>query len=138
MAPLPTSTRALLRLSSHRSVASLSPPLACTSQQRRHKADIVQRTAGEYDKTPAFQSPFRSIDKNPTTIIPDFSAYKSKRGESTNKTFQYFMVGSMGLLAAAGAKATVQGEDMSNEHLKGFKPGGSGVATDERCGDDNG
>lgn len=34
----------------------------------------------------------------------------SKKGETHNKTFQYFMVGTMGLLAAAGAKATVQGE----------------------------
>lgn len=34
----------------------------------------------------------------------------SKKGETSNKTFQYFMVGGMGLLAAAGAKATVQGE----------------------------
>lgn len=33
----------------------------------------------------------------------------SKRGETSNKTFQYFMVGGMGLLTAAGAKATVQG-----------------------------
>lgn len=34
----------------------------------------------------------------------------SKKGETSNKTFQYFMVGGMGLLAAAGAKATVQGK----------------------------
>ena len=33
----------------------------------------------------------------------------SKRGETSNKTFSYFMVGAMGLLSAAGAKATVQG-----------------------------
>ena len=33
----------------------------------------------------------------------------SKRNETSNKTFQYFMVGAMGLLSAAGAKATVQG-----------------------------
>ena len=35
----------------------------------------------------------------------------SKKGETSNKTFQYFMVGTMGLLSAAGAKATVQGRD---------------------------
>ena len=35
----------------------------------------------------------------------------SKRGETSNKTFSYFMVGAMGLLSAAGAKATVQGKD---------------------------
>ena len=110
MAPLPTSTRHLLRLSHHRCLSALPTPLACTSQ-RRHKADIVQRTSGEYDRTPSpLDSPFRNPDVIPTTKVPNFGAYMSKRGESVNKTFQYFMVGSMGLLAAAGAKATVQGE----------------------------
>jgi ubiquinol-cytochrome c reductase iron-sulfur subunit len=33
----------------------------------------------------------------------------SKSSETTNRVFQYFMVGSMGMLAAAGAKATVEG-----------------------------
>ena len=109
MAPLPTSTRCLLRLSTPRCLTALPPPLACTSQ-RRHKADIVQRSSGEFDRTSSsFESPFRSPD-NPTTKVPNFGAYMSKKGETANKTFQYFMVGSMGLLAAAGAKATVQGE----------------------------
>ena len=83
--------------------------MTCLSaQQRRGRADIVERTSGEYDQTPAFQSPFKD-DSNPTTKIPNFSNYMSKRRETSNKTFQYFMVGGMGLLAAAGAKATVQG-----------------------------
>lgn len=68
----------------------------------------MERTAGEYDDTPAFQSPFKG-DSNPTTKIPSFAKYMSKRGEISNRTFQYFMVGGMGLLAAAGAKATVHG-----------------------------
>ena len=70
---------------------------------------MVQHTAGEYEQTPKFESPFKNKDDNPTTKIPSFANYMSKRGETTNKTFQYFMVGGMGLLAAAGAKATVQG-----------------------------
>ncbi|MCJ1357041.1 MAG: hsp70 nucleotide exchange factor fes1 [Icmadophila ericetorum] len=83
-------------------VTSLGAP------QRRGKADIVQRTSGEYDRTPSsFNSPFRSLE-NPSTKIPDFKKYMSKKGESSNKVFQYFMVGTMGALAAAGAKATVQ------------------------------
>jgi ubiquinol-cytochrome c reductase iron-sulfur subunit len=41
--------------------------------------------------------------------IPDFSHYKSKQGSNSNLVFQYFMVGTMGALTAAGAKATVQG-----------------------------
>jgi hypothetical protein len=41
--------------------------------------------------------------------IPDFSHYRSKQGTNTNLLFQYFMVGTMGAITAAGAKATVQG-----------------------------
>ncbi|PVH16366.1 cytochrome b-c1 complex subunit Rieske, mitochondrial [Candidozyma duobushaemuli] len=39
---------------------------------------------------------------------PDFSSYLNERSESKNKNFTYFMVGSMGLLSAAGAKSTVE------------------------------
>lgn len=39
---------------------------------------------------------------------PDFSSYLNKRSEDKNKAFTYFMVGSMGLLSAAGAKSTVE------------------------------
>ena len=56
-----------------------------------------------------FDSPFKNTYDNPTTKVPSFSQYMSKRGRDSNLVFQYFMVGSMGLLAAAGAKATVQG-----------------------------
>lgn len=44
-----------------------------------------------------------------TTKIPDFSKYRSSKGANSNLVFQYFMVGTMGALTAAGAKATVQG-----------------------------
>ena len=114
MPPLPfpqTCTRTLLRTPS---LLPRSTRLAATAtsaqQQRRGKADIVERTSGQYDQTPRFESPFKNKDGNPTTKIPSFGHYMSKRGETSNKTFQYFMVGGMGLLAAAGAKATVQGE----------------------------
>lgn len=70
---------------------------------------MVQRAGGEKDETPHFESPFRGENENPTTKIPSFADYMSKKPETSNKVFQYFMVGSMGLLTAAGAKATVQG-----------------------------
>lgn len=41
--------------------------------------------------------------------IPDFSKYRSKKSGGSNLVYQYFMVGAMGALTAAGAKATVQG-----------------------------
>lgn len=39
---------------------------------------------------------------------PDYSQYLNNRSEQKNKNFAYFMVGSMGLLSAAGAKSTVE------------------------------
>lgn len=39
---------------------------------------------------------------------PDFSSYLNNRSEDKNRNFTYFMVGSMGLLSAAGAKSTVE------------------------------
>ena len=117
MPPLPASRSTLLRLGPRRHVPStVHPSIAATAQQqRRCKADIVERHSGEYERTPRFQSPYKNRDVNPTTKIPSFANYMSKKGETSNKTFQYFMVGGMGLLAAAGAKATVQGEQSGYE-----------------------
>ncbi|KAI9857619.1 MAG: hsp70 nucleotide exchange factor fes1 [Vezdaea acicularis] len=71
-------------------------------QQQRGKASEVSATS-------SFESPFRGVGSSQqTTNIPDFSKYRSKRGQDGNKVFQYFMVGTMGLLSAAGAKATIQ------------------------------
>ena len=109
MAPLTASSRTLLRSCQRQPTRCLALPVL--SAQRRGKADIVQRTAGEYDQTDKYASPFANKEDNPTTKIPSFAKYMSKKRETSNKTFQYFMVGGMGLLTAAGAKATVQGED---------------------------
>ncbi|CCX32780.1 cytochrome b-c1 complex subunit Rieske [Pyronema domesticum] len=58
--------------------------------------------AGEY------KSPFTGASAHRTTKIPDFSKYKSSSSAKGNQVFGYFMVGTMGALSAAGAKATVQ------------------------------
>ncbi|KAG5519222.1 hypothetical protein PMAC_002310, partial [Pneumocystis sp. 'macacae'] len=42
-----------------------------------------------------------------TTKIPDFSNYKSDSSLTINRAFSYFMVGTFGMIAAAGAQATV-------------------------------
>jgi len=95
--PLPTSSRI---------VTSAAPIPASASQQRRK----LQTGVGEVGTSSSFDSPFGRTSEGapPTTKIPSFKAYMSKNSETTNRVFQYFMVGSMGLLAAAGAKATVQ------------------------------
>ncbi|KAF9917857.1 hypothetical protein FBU30_000498 [Linnemannia zychae] len=42
-----------------------------------------------------------------TTTIPDFSKYKSESGDTTNRAFSYFMVGTTGAVSFLGAKTTV-------------------------------
>ncbi|KAG4302204.1 hypothetical protein PCK1_001476 [Pneumocystis canis] len=48
-----------------------------------------------------------SYQYSSTTKIPDFSHYKSESSLTVNRTFSYFMVGTLGMVAAAGAQATV-------------------------------
>lgn len=122
MRPLtPTSSAAMLRLCPRKMpIRQYVLATSLTSQQHLQQQQPQQQqqtrskataTGADYDRqAPAFASPFKSTsDKNDTTKIPSFANYMSKRGETSNRTFQYFMVGGMGLLTAAGAKATVQG-----------------------------
>jgi len=44
--------------------------------------------------------------RSPSTGVPDFSHYKAQNSDR-NRTLSYFMVGSLGVLAASGAKSTV-------------------------------
>ena len=85
-------------------------------QQRR------SATQEQASHTSSFDSPFRTPEPgSATTRIPSFKNYMSKSPEVTNRVFQYFVVGSMGLLAAAGAKATVQGASMCSYDAS-FRP----------------
>jgi len=71
---------------------------------------MQKRNVSEAHTTSSFDSPFRGLGSNErTTKIPSFAKYKSKTGEQGMKTYQYFMVGTLGALSALGAKATVQG-----------------------------
>ncbi len=111
MKPLTSTASTMLRLCPRQRLSAL--PLTTLSGQRRTKADMIQTAAGEYDRTSTSHiSPFANQGAAPSTKIPSFAKYMSKKGETSNKTFQYFMVGTMGLLAAAGAKATVQGKQL--------------------------
>ena len=119
MRPLtPTSSATMLRLCPRKMpirqyvlATSLTSQQQQQPQQQQQTRSKATAAGADYDRqAPAFASPFKSTsDKNDTTKIPSFANYMSKRGETSNKTFQYFMVGGMGLLTAAGAKATVQG-----------------------------
>ncbi|KAH8594373.1 Rieske [2Fe-2S] iron-sulfur domain-containing protein [Bisporella sp. PMI_857] len=94
MAPLTAASRALLR------------SIPRTSQSIRAISTSSNKCSSA--STSSFESPFRGQGGNKDSKIPDFSHYRSKAGSSNNLLFQYFMVGTMGALTAAGAKATVQ------------------------------
>ncbi|KAF8854202.1 cytochrome c reductase iron-sulfur subunit [Acephala macrosclerotiorum] len=69
----------------------------------------LSTSAAKLDVTgSSFDSPFKGVGNSKTDKIPDFSHYRSSAGSNKNLLFQYFMVGTMGALTAAGAKATVQ------------------------------
>lgn len=72
-------------------------------QQVGSKTGFIDAPA--YDD--GYKSPFIASGQH-TTKIPDFSKYKSSGSQTGNKVFGYFMAGTMGVLSAAGAKATVQ------------------------------
>lgn len=84
----------------------------------RSTTTAVQRNSERTASTDAstshaeFKSPFHrgSSNKPDTTNIPSFKSYRNKGSETSNKMFQYFMVGTMGGISALGAKNTVQGD----------------------------
>ncbi|KAF2733643.1 ubiquinol-cytochrome c reductase iron-sulfur subunit [Polyplosphaeria fusca] len=70
-------------------------------------AAMQSRNLSEVSSTTSFDTPFRGAGAS--SQVPSFGAYKSKRsGETGNRVFSYFMVGTMGALASLGAKNTVQ------------------------------
>ena len=73
-----------------------------------------RRNISEVSPTSSFDSPFKGMGGSSTTKIPNFSKYRSSGGETNNRVFQYFMVGTMGAVSALGAKATVQGESIGD------------------------
>ena len=109
MAPLITTSRALAR----------SVPRCCHTQVVAAAAGSAKAplstSAARNDSSPgtssaaaSFHSPFRGESKG--TKIPDWGHYMSKGTQNSNLLFQYFMVGTLGAISAAGAKSTIQGE----------------------------
>lgn len=90
MAPLTTAARALARSAAPRTA------VRCMSATAVRPSDST------------YESPFRGSQN--TTKVPDFSHYAAKNGANKNLMYQYFMVGALGTITAAGAKSTIQGE----------------------------
>ncbi len=104
MAPLTTASRALARSAARSGkLSAASSPVSLVA-----RAAALSTTAVRADASSSYQSPFKVSDK--ASQIPDWGHYLSKNPGSTNLLFQYFMVGTMGAIAAAGAKDTIQGE----------------------------
>ncbi|KAL9011598.1 MAG: hypothetical protein Q9173_003574 [Seirophora scorigena] len=134
MAPLTSRASSLIRACPRQRLPALSAA-ATSTHQRRGRADIVEKTSGQYDRTPKFESPFRDEESVPSTRIPSFANYMSKKPQTSNKVFQYFMVGSMGLLTAAGAKATVQGRQAGAQLVSTGRGVAAAVADDGNFAD---
>ncbi|ETS64108.1 hypothetical protein PaG_01343 [Moesziomyces aphidis] len=83
-----------------RMVPSALDMASMDEQHGPRSADAIQ-TEPRY-----FSSSSRRLQASQPDQVPDFSGYRTKSADS-NKAFSYFMVGSMGLIAASGAKATV-------------------------------
>ncbi|EMR61623.1 putative cytochrome b-c1 complex subunit rieske protein [Eutypa lata UCREL1] len=95
MAPLTIASRALARGISRSS--SCRVPAAAAAR--------AFSTTPQLDAAGSYSSPFKGETKG--SKIPDFSKYTGGN-YNTNLLFQYFMVGTMGAITAAGAKSTVQ------------------------------
>ncbi|KAK5047000.1 hsp70 nucleotide exchange factor fes1 [Exophiala bonariae] len=112
MRPVTASTSSALRSWTRHTL-----PTSATSSTSRFAAVAAATTASPSSSqrrlqssesgASSFESPFQHA-KYDTTKIPSFKNYASKSSEVSNRVFSYFLAGSMGLLAAAGAKATVQ------------------------------
>ena len=117
MRPVPASTGSALRTWTRHTLPTSSNSASSASTTRLAgitASNVPQRRSQTGASEATFESPFSkgaaSQKKYDTHKIPSFKNYASKSPEITNRVFQYFMAGSMGLLAAAGAKNTVQGK----------------------------
>ncbi|KAL6862860.1 ubiquinol--cytochrome-c reductase catalytic subunit rip1 [Amphichorda felina] len=98
MASLTNASRACLRAAASRTPSTAARALSTTAV----------RPAGGDGATAwtSYSSPFAGGDK--ANNVPDFGKYASTNNPASNKLFQYFMVGGLGAITAAGAKSTVQ------------------------------
>ena len=115
MASLTNASRACLRAAASRTPSTAARALSTTAV----------RPAGGDGATAwtSYSSPFAGGDK--ANNVPDFGKYASTNNPASNKLFQYFMVGSLGAITAAGAKSTVQGGFPLHLGLRGRQLGSS-------------
>ncbi|EPB92064.1 Cytochrome b-c1 complex subunit Rieske, mitochondrial [Mucor circinelloides] len=107
----PASATALKRVFALSSSNSEDEQHAPHSSQPLFTASVKQRSAGGLvNKTNVNVGPINDFQLrlNHTTSIPDFSKYKKvKNSGEASRAFTYMMIGTTGLISAAGAQATV-------------------------------
>ncbi|GAA5972725.1 hypothetical protein JCM3765_001751 [Sporobolomyces pararoseus] len=69
----------------------------------RTKVNVAPRAVS----SPRFVSTTAVSQQAASSQVPDYSKYTKGTDQDANRAFSYFMVGSMGLVTAAGAKSTV-------------------------------
>ncbi|KUI56892.1 Cytochrome b-c1 complex subunit Rieske, mitochondrial [Cytospora mali] len=85
------------------SLTTTARALARSSAVRCLSTSAVRPAGGA---SSSYESPFKGAQS--TTNIPDFGHYAAKNSPNKNLLYQYFMVGAMGTITAAGAKSTIQ------------------------------
>ncbi|KAG0365737.1 hypothetical protein BGZ54_006261 [Gamsiella multidivaricata] len=86
-------------------MASLAARLASASLNRATRAAAVRNVLAPAGL--AAQVRLNHNSAHETTNIPNFDKYKSGSGDTSNRAFSYFMVGTTGALSVMGAKTTV-------------------------------
>ncbi|KAF4126506.1 ubiquinol-cytochrome c reductase iron-sulfur subunit [Geosmithia morbida] len=98
--PLTSASRMCLR-------AAARGPASAATRAISTTASVRSADSGAPPAWTSYHSPFKT-GKTRASEVPDFGKYASSNSGDTNKLFQYFMVGGMGAITAAGAKSTVQ------------------------------
>lgn len=135
MRPVPASAGSALRTWTRHSLPTSSSTSSSSSSRLAAAgitaSNVPQRRSqtGAASGSSSFESPFGKKTAYDTHQIPSFKTYASKNSEITNRVFQYFMAGSMGLLAAAGAKNTVQGKRGPEQEIWNEQKGRKGACT---------
>lgn len=121
MPPLSQTSRTALRrawtrhsLPSQSNASSrIIPPTSVTAVATRQQLQQQRHATSTVKSDPTFNSPIPDTEQR-TTDIPNFKKYMSKKGESSNKTFSYFMVGAYGLITGVAAKNTIGGASITH------------------------
>ena len=79
-----------------------------TPARRLFSTSSTSEAAAASENNPKYEPKSLMKDNDRySPAVPDYSKYTSKRTEAGSRNFSYFVIGSMGLLTAAGTKSVV-------------------------------